>query len=98
MITRMDRDVGRILTLLKERGIDENTIVFFTSDNGGYRLAEKFFKGNGGLRGGKGDFYEGGLRVPLVVRWLGRVTAGTTDDFVGAFWDHLLEFARAGWF
>ena len=94
MISRMDGDVGRILALLKELGIDENTIVFFTSDNGGYRLAEEFFRGNGGLRGGKGDFYEGGLRVPLVVRWPGRVPAGATDDLVWAFWDVMPTLAE----
>ena len=52
MISRMDRDMGRLFQLLKDLGIDENTVVFFTSDNGGYRLAEDFFHGNGGLRGG----------------------------------------------
>ena len=94
MITRMDRDVGRVLALLEELHIDDNTIVFFTSDNGGYRLAEEFFHGNGGLRGGKGDFYEGGLRVPLVVRWPGRVAAGKTDDLVWAFWDVMPTLAE----
>ncbi len=87
MITRMDRDVGRILALVKELGIDENTIVFFTSDNGGYRLAEDFFGGNGPLRGGKGTFYEGGLRVPMIVRWPGKIAASATDDFIWTFWD-----------
>ena len=86
MITRMDRDVGRLFQLLKELEIDNNTIVFFTSDNGGYRLAEPFFQGNGGLRDGKGSFYEGGLRVPMIVRWPGRVAAGK-DDYVWAKWD-----------
>jgi sulfatase-like protein len=78
MITRMDRDVGRVLSLIQELGIDDNTIVFFTSDNGGYRLAEEFFRGNGGLLGAKGEFYEGGVRVPLVVRWPG-VCQGRAD-------------------
>ena len=77
-----------------ELGIDNNTIVFFTSDNGGYRLAEEFFHGNGGLRGGKGEFYEGGLRVPLVIRWPGRVAAGKTDDLVCAFWDVMPTLAE----
>lgn len=98
MITRMDRDVGRIMALLRELGIDENTIVFFTSDNGGYRLArpgeEDFFKGNGPLRGGKGTFYEGGIRVPMVVRWPGKIAAGATDDFVWAFWDVMPTLAE----
>jgi arylsulfatase A-like enzyme len=94
MITRMDRDVGRILALIKELGVDDNTIVFFTSDNGGYRLAEEFFRGNGGLRGGKGDFYEGGVRVPLVVRWPGRIAEGKTDELVWAFWDVMPTLAE----
>jgi len=94
MISRMDRDVGRIFALLKELDIDDETIVFFTSDNGGYRLAEGFFHGNGGLRGGKGDFYEGGLRVPLVVRWPGRVRPEATDDLVWAFWDVMPTLAE----
>ena len=95
MITRMDRDVGRILDLLKELNLDERTIVFFTSDNGGYRLGgPEFFRGNGPLRGGKGNFYEGGIRVPLIVRWPGQVPTGVTDDLVGAFWDVLPTLAE----
>jgi arylsulfatase len=98
MISRMDRDVGRILALLKELKLDEKTIVFFTSDNGGYRLARPgepdFFQGNGPLRGAKGNFYEGGLRVPMIVRWPGRVAAGATDDFVWAFWDVMPTLAE----
>jgi arylsulfatase A len=100
MITRMDRDVGRILALLEELGIDENTIVFFTSDNGGYRLSAPrepdFFRGNGPLRGGKQNFYEGGIRVPMIVRWPGKVAAGASDDFVWAFWDVLPTLAELG--
>ena len=98
MITRMDRDVGRILDLLKELEIDEDTIVFFTSDNGGYRLSRPgepdFFRGNGPLRGGKGTFYEGGIRVPMIVRWPGKVAAGATDDFLWAFWDVMPTLAE----
>jgi len=98
MITRMDRDVGRILDLLKELEIDEDTIVFFTSDNGGYRLARPgepdFFRGNGPLRGGKGTFYEGGIRVPMIVRWPGKVAAGATDDLIWAFWDVMPTLAE----
>jgi arylsulfatase A-like enzyme len=98
MITRMDRDVGRILNMLKELKLDDNTIVFFTSDNGGYRLARPgmpdFFRGNGPLRGAKGNFYEGGIRVPMIVRWPGRVAAGATDDFIWAFWDVMPTLAE----
>ncbi|MEA3226245.1 MAG: arylsulfatase [Planctomycetota bacterium] len=102
MITRMDRDVGRIFDLLKELKLDDNTIVFFTSDNGGYRLARPgmpdSFRGNGPLRGNKGTFYEGGIRVPMIVRWPGKVASGATDDFIWAFWDvmpTLAELAHA---
>jgi len=98
MITRMDRDVGRILTLLDELDIDDETIVFFSSDNGGYLLAPRgqpdFFRSNGPLRGAKGSLYEGGIRVPMIVRWPGHVPAGATDDFVWTFWDVLPTLAE----
>ena len=98
MITRMDRDVGRIMALLRELEIDKKTIVFFTSDNGGYRLARPndpdFFAANGPLRGAKGTFYEGGLRVPMIARWPGKVAAGATDGFVWTFWDVMPTLAE----
>ena len=94
MITRMDRDVGRILGLLKKLGLDRDTLVLFTSDNGGYLMGTELFRNNGPLRGGKGSFYEGGIRVPLLARWPGRVLAGATDDLVWAFWDVLPTLAE----
>jgi len=97
MVSRMDRDVGRIMRLLKELGIDERTIVFFTSDNGGQTRGGpdlEFFKGNGALRAGKGYLYEGGIRVPMIVRWPGKVKAGTVSDFVWAFWDVMPTLAE----
>lgn len=94
MITRMDRDVGRILDLLRELKIDKRTIVFFTSDNGCYLLGTSLFRNNGPLRGGKGSFYEGGIRVPMVVRWPGRAPAGKTDDLLWASWDILPTLAE----
>ena len=94
MISRMDRDVGRILDLLKKLALDRDTLVLFTSDNGGYLLADELFRNNGPLRGGKGSFYEGGIRVPLLVRWPGRVPAGATDDLAWAFWDVLPTLAE----
>ncbi len=88
MITRMDRDVGRILQLLKELALEQDTIVFFTSDNGGSRpVGEDFFQINGGLRGYKRDFHEGGIRVPMIARWPGQVARGTVSDHPWAFWD-----------
>jgi arylsulfatase A len=94
MISRMDRDVGRLFELLRELNIDNETLVLFTSDNGGYRLAEDFFHGNGGLRGGKGTFYEGGLRVPMIVRWPGKIRANHSDPLVWAMWDIMPTIAE----
>ncbi len=97
MVTRMDRDIGRIFELLKETGIDENTIVFFTSDNGGQRSGGpdlQFFQGNGPLRAGKGALYEGGIRVPMIVRWPGVIPAGMTKDHPWAFWDVMPTLAE----
>ncbi len=92
MITRMDRDVGKLFNLLKELGIDDNTIVFFTSDNGPHREGGAdpfFFDSNGPLNGIKRDLYDGGIRVPMIVRWPGKVKAGSVSDQVWAFWDFL---------
>ena len=80
MITRMDRDVGRILELLKKLGIEDNTIVFFCSDNGGAGNGGPMFNSNGSLKGGKGGFNEGGIRTPMIVRWPGKVPAGKVSD------------------
>ncbi|MHC4621016.1 MAG: arylsulfatase [Planctomycetota bacterium] len=92
MISRVDRDVGRIMELLRKLGVDENTIVFFTSDNGAYLGSappREFFNSNGVLRGGKRDLYEGGIRVPMIARWPGKVPAGRVSSQVWAFWDFL---------
>jgi len=90
MITRLDRDCGRVLELLKELNIDDNTIVFFTSDNGPHKEGgadPAFFNSSGPLRGYKRDLYEGGIRVPMIVRWPGTIAAGTNSDLPWAFWD-----------
>ncbi len=76
MITRMDRDVGRIMALLKKLNIDDKTIVFFCSDNGAAQRWEGIFDSSGPLRGRKRDMYEGGIRTPMIVRWPGKVPAG----------------------
>jgi len=89
MVSRMDRDMGRLFDKLKELGIDDHTIVFFTSDNGPeFERYDKFFNSNGPLRGGKRDLYEGGIRVPMIVWGPGFVKAGVTDH-ISAFWDFL---------
>ena len=90
MITRMDADVGRLLARLKKLGLDENTIVFFSSDNGPHKEGGAdplFFRSSGPLRGHKRALTEGGIRVPFIARWPGKIAAGSTSDFVGAFWD-----------
>lgn len=90
MVTRLDRDVGRLLDLLKELRLDENTIVFFTSDNGPHREGGHrpvYFDSAGPFRGFKTDLYEGGIHVPMFVRWPGTIQAGTASEEVYAFWD-----------
>src|SRR5947209_6080152 len=86
MVTRLDRQVGEVFALLKELGLDGRTLVIFTSDNGAqgnqWQRVADFFDGTGGLRGYKGSFYEGGIRVPLVARWPGHVPAGGVTDHV----------------
>jgi len=92
MITRMDRDVGTLMKLLKELGIDDDTLVFFTSDNGPHREGgadPEFFDSNGPLRGIKRDLYEGGIRVPMIARWPGKIEPGSVTNHVSAFWDFL---------
>lgn len=92
MITRLDRDVGRLMALLKKLGIDDNTLVFFTSDNGPHREGgadPDFFDSNGPLRGIKRDLYEGGIRVPMIARWPKRIKAGAKSEQVWAHWDLL---------
>jgi arylsulfatase A-like enzyme len=88
MITRMDRDVGRLMELLKRLGVDDNTIVFFSSDNGPHKEGganPDFHDSNGPLRGIKRDLYEGGIRVPMIVRWPGRAKSGAESRQV---WSH----------
>ena len=87
MISRMDGDIGKIMSLLKSLDLDENTLVIFISDNGPYATSENFFNSNGHLRGKKRDLYEGGIRVPQIARWPGKIKAGTTTDHVSAQWD-----------
>jgi arylsulfatase A-like enzyme len=91
MITRMDGDVGKLLDLLKELKVDDNTLVVFTSDNGPTKEGHsaEFFDSNGPLRGIKRDVYEGGIRVPFIARWPGHVPAGKTSDLRTAFCDWL---------
>lgn len=90
MMTLMDEDIGRLMTLLKELGIDDNTIVMFTSDNGAHREGghmPDFFNSNGGMRGHKRALSEGGIRTPLIVRWPGKIKPSSVSDHISAHWD-----------
>jgi arylsulfatase A-like enzyme len=97
MITFMDKQVGRLMTLLDDLGLSDNTIILFTSDNGTTMLKAQvdyeFFESVGPLRGLKGQLYEGGIRVPLVVRWPGRVQAGSVTDLPAVQYDMMATLA-----
>lgn len=95
MITRLDADVGRLFELLKERGIDENTIVFFTSDNGPSKIWGKDkFNSAGDQRGKKRDLLQGGVNAPMIVRWPGKVPANKVSDFKWVFYDVMPTLAE----
>lgn len=97
MITRLDAYVGEILDKLKEKGLDENTLVIFSSDNGPHEEGgadPTFFGRDGKLRGLKRQCYEGGIRVPFIARWPGHVPAGTVNDHQLAFYDVMPTFCE----
>jgi len=99
MVSRLDGDVGKILDEIKKCGIEEDTIVIFTSDNGPEKKAgadPRFFDSNGPMKGVKRDLYEGGIRVPLIVRWKGQVQQGSQCGHACAFWDFMPTFAELG--
>lgn len=93
MVTRMDRDIGLIIDHLKKLGLAENTLVIFTSDDGG-SCTYGPFDSNGGLPGKKGSFEDGGLKVPTIAYWPGKIKAGTSSDEPLAFYDVLPTFAQ----
>ena len=87
MVHRLDHDIGRLVDLIDELELTENTLIIVTSDNGGHKTVWENFQTSGPLRGFKRDLYEGGLRVPFIARWPGTVPAGGTSDEVIAFQD-----------
>ena len=93
----MDSDINRIMAVIAELGLDDNTVIMFSSDNGpgsegGADL--EFFDSTGGFRGQKRDLYEGGIRMPMIVRWPGVISPGQRTDHLSAFWDILPTFAE----
>ncbi|GAA5497373.1 ulvan-active sulfatase [Rubritalea halochordaticola] len=82
MVSLLDQGVGRVLNKLKELGIDDNTLVIYTSDNGANGPFIKALNSNGGLKGGKRSLYEGGIRAPFVARWPGKIKPGTQSDLL----------------
>ena len=95
MVTRLDVYVGQLVEKLKEKGLYDNTIIIFASDNGPHKEGgadPDFFNSNSIYRGYKRDLYEGGIRVPMIVSWPGHVQAGTETDFMCAFWDMMPTF------
>lgn len=97
MISRMDGDVGKIFKLLKKLGIDEDTLVIFTSDNGPSGEggnSTNYFNSSGQLRAQKASLYDGGIRVPMIARWPGKIKADSTSKHISAFWDFMPTFTE----
>ncbi|QEC54203.1 arylsulfatase [Anseongella ginsenosidimutans] len=97
MITFLDAQVGMILDRLRELGLDENTLVMFSSDNGttfNGGVNAEFFNSTGGLRGLKQDLFEGGIRMPFIARWPGKIPAGTVSDHISAQYDIMATLAE----
>lgn len=97
MVARIDKYVGEIVDEIKRQGLEDNTIIFFTSDNGPHcegGANPDYFNSNGPFRGIKRDLYEGGIRLPLIAWAPGRIKANTTNDHICAFWDMLPTFAQ----
>jgi arylsulfatase A-like enzyme len=98
-ITRLDTNVGELMAKLKQLGLDDRTLVIFTSDNGPHKEGGRdydpeFFQASGPLRGVKRDLYEGGIREPFIARWPGAIKAGATSGQVGYFGDMMATFAE----
>jgi arylsulfatase A len=97
MITYLDAQVGIIMEKIKQMGLDEKTIIMFSSDNGATfngGVNAKFFNSVAGLRGLKMDLYEGGIRVPFIARWPGKIKAGTISNLISAQYDFFATVAH----
>lgn len=97
MVTYLDRQVGEVVAKLKELGLDKNTLIIFTSDNGPHLEGgadPDYFDSNGPFRGYKRDLYEGGIRVPMIACWPEQIKPGTTSDHLSAFWDVMPTIAE----
>jgi arylsulfatase A-like enzyme len=97
MITLLDDQVGEIVSKIKDLGLEDNTIIIFTSDNGPHKEGgadPDYFNSNGPLRGYKRDLYEGGIRVPMIAKWKGKIAEGSTTDHISAFWDVMPTLAE----
>ncbi|MRI01299.1 sulfatase-like hydrolase/transferase [Kriegella sp. EG-1] len=97
MIDLLDEQVGEIVAKIEDLGLAENTIIIFTSDNGPHEEGgadPNFFDSNGPLKGVKRDLYEGGIRVPMIVSWPGKIKAETTTSHISAFWDVFPTFSE----
>lgn len=97
MIDVLDRQVGEIMDKVRKLGLEDNTIIMFSSDNGPHMEGgadPDFFDSNGPLKGYKRDLYEGGIRVPMITSWKGKIQAGTESDHISAFWDILPTVAE----
>ncbi|MDR6781554.1 arylsulfatase [Pedobacter africanus] len=96
MVTKLDNYVGEVVARLKKLGLDKNTMIIFTSDNGPHKEGGNepaFFNSSAGFRGIKRQLSEGGIREPMIVNWPGKIKAGQVSDHVGAFWDFMPTFA-----
>jgi len=97
MIDLLDEQVGEIVQKVKDLGLEENTLIVFTTDNGPHfegGADPDYFDSNGPLKGYKRDLYEGGIRVPMIAKWKGKVAEGSSSDHVSAFWDMLPTFGE----
>jgi len=97
MVTLLDKQVGEVLAKLKELGLEKNTLVIFSSDNGPHQEGgadPDYFDSNGPLKGYKRDLYEGGIRVPTIAFWEGKIVAGSKSEHISAFWDFLPTVAE----